>query len=207
MALAPFPSRGLYLITPDDGTPDALIARIRAVLPHAACLQYRRKHAEARQRRHEAESLRALCGEMGVCFIVNDDPMLAREVDADGVHIGQHDGGIAGARALMGPARHVGVSCYGDAALARTAVEAGADYVAFGAMFPSMTKPDAPRATPALFAETRDLDVPRVAIGGITPDNAPTVVMAGADLLAVIGGVFDAPDPVAAARSITAAFN
>lgn len=207
MAPIPFPARGLYLITPDDGDGDALLARVWAVLPYAACLQYRRKRADAAERQQEANALRALCRDSGTCFIVNDDPLLAREVDADGVHLGEDDGGILNARALLGADRSIGVSCYDDAALARSAAASGADYVAFGAIFPSSTKPHARRATPALFAATRDLGVPRVAIGGITPDNAPIAVAAGADLLAVIGGVFDAPDPMAAARTIAAAFD
>ncbi len=207
MASTPFPARGLYLITPDDGDGETLIARVRAVLPHAACLQYRRKRTDAAQRRQEATSLRVLCREIGTCFIVNDDPSLAREVDADGVHLGEDDGGINAARALLGPDRCIGMSCYDDVVLARAAVEAGADYVAFGAIFASSTKPGARRATPALFAETSTLGVPRVAIGGITPDNALIAVAAGADLLAVIGGVFDAPEPIAAARSIAAVFD
>lgn len=205
MAPTPFPARGLYLITPDDGDGDALLARVRAVLPHAACLQYRRKRTDATQRRQEAIRLRAVCRETGTCFIVNDDPWLARDVDADGVHLGEDDGGIKEARILLGADRCIGMSCYDDAALARNAAAAGADYVAFGALFPSSTKPATRRAAPALFAETSGLGVPRVAIGGITPDNAPIAVAAGADLLAVIGGVFDAPEPAAAARSIAAA--
>ena len=207
MALIRFPARGLYLITPSDGEGDALIARVQPVLPFAACLQYRRKDADAAQREDEAQRLRALCHDQGVCFIVNDDPVLARAVNADGVHLGEHDGGIASARALLGPDHCIGVSCYDDAALARAAKTAGADYVAFGALLPSSTNPGARRATPALFAETRALGVPRVAIGGITPDNARIAVAAGADLVAVIGGVFDAPDPAAAARTIAAAFD
>jgi len=207
MASIRFPRRGLYLITPGDGGQDALVARTQAVLPHAACLQYRRKDVDAAQRQQEAILLRQLCSDAGVCFIINDDPLLASAVDADGVHLGEDDGDIARARTLLGPGRSIGVSCYDDAMRARAAVADGADYVAFGALFPSSTKPQARRATPALFAETRALGVPRVAIGGITPDNASVAVAAGADLVAVIGGVFDAPDPAAAARRIAAAFD
>ena len=207
MAPIRFPRRGLYLITPGDGGQDALVARTQAVLPHAACLQYRRKGVGAAQRQQEAMLLRRLCSDADVCFIINDDPVLASAVNADGVHLGEDDGDIARARTLLGPGRSIGVSCYDDAMRARAAVAGGADYVAFGALFPSSTKPQARRATPALFAETRALGVPRVAIGGITPDNAPVAVAAGADIVAVIGGVFDAPDPVAAARAIASAFD
>lgn len=199
-----FPDRGLYLITPDDGDSDALIEHVRAVLPHAVCLQYRRKQSNAAQRSSEAMALRALCREMGVCFIVNDDAVLARDVDADGVHLGDDDGGIDAARVRLGPHRHIGISCYDDTARAHAAVARGANYIAFGAMFTSSTKPHARRATPALFSQTRGIGVPRVAIGGITPDNAGIAVAAGADLLAVIGGVFNAPDPAAAAQAIAA---
>ncbi len=207
MASIRLPRRGLYLITPGNGDQDMLVARTQAVLPHAACLQYRRKNVDAAQRQQEAMLLRRLCSDAGVCFIINDDPLLANAVDADGVHLGEDDGDIARARTLLGPGRSIGVSCYDDAMRARAAVADGADYVAFGALFPSSTKPQARRATPALFAETRALGVPRVAIGGITPDNASVAVAAGADLVAVIGGVFDAPDPAAAARRIAAAFD
>ena len=202
-----FPRRGLYLITPDTPEGGVLPARVTPLLPWASCLQYRNKSAPNKQRRDEALALRDACQGAGVCFIVNDDPHLALEVDADGVHIGETDDGIENARALLGPTRIIGVSCYDDAQRARDAVAAGADYIAFGALFPSGTKPNARRATPALFAETAALGVPRVAIGGITPDNACSAVAAGADLLAVIGGVFDAPDPAAAARTIAAAFD
>lgn len=207
MASIRFPKRGLYLITPDDGDSAALLARTRVVLPHAVCLQYRRKRTDAAQQRIEAASLRALCKVRGICFIVNDDASLAHEVDADGVHLGEDDGGIAHARTLLGSERIIGMSCYDDALRARLATAASADYVAFGAMFPSSTKPLARRATPALFDETRELGVPRVAIGGITADNARVAITAGADLLAVIGGVYEAPDPYAAARAIAAAFD
>lgn len=202
-----FPARGLYLITPDHGDSASLLERTRAVLPYASCLQYRRKRTDAALRRVEALALRSLCSEFSTCFIVNDDAELARIAGADGVHLGEDDGGVQAARELLGANGAIGKSCYDDVALAEAAVAAGANYVAFGAMFPSMTKPHARRATCELFAATKHLNVPRVAIGGITPDNAPIAVAAGADLLAVIGGVFDAPDPVAAARMIAAAFD
>ncbi len=201
-----FPRRGLYLITPDGGDSEALLARVEPLLPWAACLQYRNKRASPGQARIEAMRLGDACRRAGVCFIVNDAPQLAFDVEADGVHIGEDDGGIAAARALLGPSRAIGVSCYDDAGRARDAVAAGADYIAFGALFPSATKPHARRATPALFAAAASLGVPKVAIGGITPDNARGAIEAGADLIAVIGGVFDAPDPVAAARACAAAF-
>ena len=202
-----FPRRGLYLITPDSDDSNTLIARVEAVLPFATCLQYRNKRATGERRETEATRVRAICGAAGAFFIINDDVELASRVGADGVHLGKDDGDIAAARALLGADVAIGASCYDDASFARTAVAAGADYVAFGAVFPSSTKPAARRASPALFAETATLGVPRVAIGGITPDNARQAVAAGADLLAVIGGVFDAPDPADAARRIASAFD
>ena len=202
-----FPRRGLYLITPDSDDNDALIARVEGVLPFAACLQYRNKRAHGERRESEAGRLRALCDAAGVFFIINDDVALAVRVGADGVHLGEDDGDIAATRAVLGPNVAIGASCYDDASLARTAVAAGADYVAFGARRAWWKKETARRASPALFAEAASLGVPRVAIGGITPDNAPQAVAAGADLLAAIGGVFDAPDPVDAARRIASAFD
>ena len=134
------------------------------------------------------------------------DPQLAAQVDADGVHLGEHDGGIAAARAMLGPGRLIGASCYDSLQRARSAAAAGADYVAFGAFHPSPSKPGARRASPDLLRDSAGIGLPRVAIGGITPDNARPLVAAGAELIAVISGVFDAPDPVAAARAYLTCF-
>lgn len=204
----PFPARGLYLLTPDADDSAELLAKVAPLLPWTAALQYRNKRAtDATVRLLEARALRQLCAEAGTCFIVNDDARLALAVQADGVHLGQGDGSVAAARALLGDARSIGVTCHDRFALARQAVADGADYIAFGTMFASATKPSLPRATPSLFARAAALGVPKVAIGGISPDNVAQVVAAGADLAAVIAGVFDAPDPVAAARSCAAAFD
>jgi thiamine-phosphate pyrophosphorylase len=205
--IAPSWGRGLYLITPDEADTPHLLARVAAVLPHAALLQYRNKTADNPLRRAQAELLAVLCGEHGVPLVINDDAALARAVGAAGVHLGEDDGEIAAARGLLGEHAIVGVSCYGDLSRARTAAAAGADYIAFGAFFPSTTKPNARHATPGLLRESAGLGLPRVAIGGITPDNADGLVEAGADLLAVIGGVFDAPDPAAAARAFQSLFD
>ena len=156
---------------------------------------------------HDAGTrLREACFTPGVPFLVNDDARLAHALDADGVHLGEHDGSIAEARALLGDTAIIGASCYDDLQRARDAAAAGADYIAFGAFFPSSTKPNARRAAPALLRASAALGLPRVAIGGITPDNARTLVDAGADLIAVISGVFDARDPVAAARACLSLF-
>ena len=199
-----WPRRGLYLVTPEPlPAPEVL----QQVLPHAACLQLRSKQSDARTREREARSLQVLCAQAGVAFIVNDDTALARAIGADGVHLGEHDGDIACARALLGPGAIVGSSCYDDLARAEAAVRAGASYVAFGAFFPSPTKPHARRATTRLLRDAAHLGVPRVAIGGITPDNAAPLVAAGADLIALISGVFATPDPPAAARACAALFD
>lgn len=199
-----WPRRGLYLVTPESVPDMALIARL---LPHAACLQYRSKQADADTRRHQALALRAACTEAGVAFIVNDDIALAEAVRADGVHLGEHDDAVAAARIRLGDAAIIGASCYDDLARAEAAALAGASYLAFGAFFPSPTKPNARRAMPQLLCDAARFGLPRVAIGGITPDNAAPLVAAGADLIAVISGVFDASDPVAAARACAALFD
>ncbi|MBB6600119.1 thiamine phosphate synthase [Luteimonas sp. MC1825] len=198
--------RGLYLITPDDIDTPRLVARVAAVLPGAALLQYRNKAADAPLRREQAMALLQLCRQLGVPLLVNDDWRLAAEIGADGAHLGGGDGAIGEARAALGAGAILGASCYGELTRAGAAATAGASYVAFGAFFPSTTKPGAPRADPALLAQAAALGLPRAAIGGITPDNARQLVDAGADLLAVIGAVFDAADPVCAAQRLRACF-
>ncbi|MFL6591973.1 MAG: thiamine phosphate synthase [Luteimonas sp.] len=198
---------GLYLVTPDDADDARLLARVEPLLGHAACVQYRNKRASAVQRARQAGSLREACARLGVPFIVNDDARLAAAVGADGVHLGEHDGAIAAARALLGNDAIIGVSCYDDIALAGIAAVQGADYLAFGAFFPSPTKPQARRASLELVHAARPFGLPLVAIGGITPDNAPPLVAAGIDLIAVISGVFETPDPVASARAYSACFS
>jgi thiamine-phosphate pyrophosphorylase len=199
--------RGLYLITPDDDDTARLTARVAPLLCEGVVwLQYRNKTAAAALRHRQASALQALCAAAGVPLIVNDDLRLAKAVAAAGVHLGEDDGDIAAARALLGDGAIIGASCYDDLARAERAVAAGADYVAFGAFFPTRSKTGTRRASPGLLAAAAALDVPRVAIGGITPDNAVPLIAAGADLLAVIGGVFDAPDPVAAVRAYRACF-
>lgn len=186
--------RGLYAITPGS------LARVEEALASGAlcALQYRAKQAGPAQRLEEAEALARLCGAYGVALIVNDDLELALAVDAAGVHLGRDDGDLAEARAKL-PGRLLGVSCYDRPELAERAVAAGADYIAFGSVFPSPTKPEAVRAPLALFG--RALGVPKVAIGGITLENAPQVLAAGADCLAVITDLFDAPDVAARAQA------
>jgi thiamine-phosphate pyrophosphorylase len=182
--------RGLYAVTPESV--DAVDKVRRALEGGIALLQYRRKRRDL----HEAREIAALARRHRVPLIVNDDVELALELDAQGAHLGRDDGELNAARRRLGD-RILGASCYDDAELARRAVAAGADYVAFGSVFPSPTKPSAVRAPLALFA-TR-LEVPLCAIGGITLENASQVIAAGADLLAVVSDLFDAPDVAARA--------
>ncbi|KAF1687297.1 thiamine phosphate synthase [Pseudoxanthomonas broegbernensis] len=199
--------RGLYLITPDEADTARLLARVAPLLGEGvAWLQYRNKTAAAALRREQATALQALCARAGVPLLVNDDAALAEAVGAAGAHLGEDDGDIAAARARLGPGAILGASCHDSLELARRAVAAGAGYVAFGAFFPTATKLTPRRATASLLGEAAALGVPRVAIGGITPGNAAPLVAAGADLIAVIGGVFDAPDPVAAVRAYNRCF-
>ncbi|GAB3102998.1 thiamine phosphate synthase [Lysobacter terrae] len=202
-----WPRRGLYAITPDEPDTDRLLARVRPVLQAGASwLQYRNKPASEDLRAEQAMALLPLCRNAGVPLIINDDWALAAAIGAAGAHLGEDDGEIALARHELGPDCILGASCYDDARLARQAIFAGASYIAFGAFFPSPTKPNARRAMPELLTETAVLGVPRVAIGGITPDNARPLIVAGADLVAVISGVFDAPDPAAATRAYLSCF-
>ena len=176
--------RGLYAITPEGVDPD----KVRLALEGGmALLQYRNK---ARDRSH-AKAVVALAKRYNVPVIINDDLDLALELGAEGAHLGRDDGNLNAARKKL-KGRLLGASCYNDARLARAAVAEGADYVAFGSVFDSPTKPDAVRAALSLFAES--LGVPLCAIGGITLQNAPEVIAAGADLVAVISDVFEAPD-------------
>ena len=198
--------RGLYLITPDDPDPSQLFARTRPLLAFASCLQLRNKAMDADALRVAGSALRSACKDAGVPLLINDDAALAAELGADGVHLGEHDGDIASARRLLGDDAIIGASCYDDIERARRLAAEGASYLAFGAFFPSPTKPNARRASLQLLRDSAHLGLPRVAIGGITPDNAPSLVDAGADLVAVISGVFDAPDPVAAARAYLSLF-
>ncbi len=198
--------RGLYLITPDDADTARLMRRVEAVIGNATLLQYRNKAVDLALKREQLAALRPLCAAHGVPLIVNDDVTLAAEFDADGVHLGEHDGDPREARERLGAGAIVGVSCYDDLDRARAAAQAGASYVAFGAFFPSATKPNARRAHANLLRDSAGFGLPRVAIGGITPDNAPALIDAGADLIAVVGGVFDAPDPVAASAAYRRCF-
>ena len=197
--------RGLYAITPDGLAPDDLIARCDAALGAGArVLQLRAKNESPAARRALAQALVRMCRAHHAVFIVNDDIELARVVDADGVHLGRDDGALASARAAL-PGRLIGASCYADAQRARRAIAQGADYIAFGSVFDSPIKPDAPRAPLMLFDQAADLGVPRVAIGGISRANAAQVRAAGADACAVITDLFGSPDTTPAEVAARAA--
>jgi thiamine-phosphate pyrophosphorylase len=191
--------RGLYAITPDNPDTAALARKVETALKAGvALLQYRSKVLSKDRRRLQAKELAPLARGYGVPFIVNDDVDIALAVGANGAHVGREDGDLAAARAKL-PGRILGASCYDDLERARAAVRAGADYVAFGSVFPSPTKPGAIRAPLSLLGH--ELGVPVCAIGGITLENAPQLIAAGASLLAVISDLFDAPDIAARAAA------
>jgi thiamine-phosphate pyrophosphorylase len=202
--------RGLYAIADTTYLDDTrlLDAVTHAVNGGAQLIQYRDKSADAERRYRQAHALASLCRERDIVFIVNDDVNLAKAVQADGVHVGRDDAGLAAARAALGDRAIVGVSCYNERERAERAVAGGASYVALGSFFPSTTKPTAVRADLQLLRAIRArVSVPIVAIGGITPENGGALIDAGADALAVISGVFDQPDITAAARRYTDLFD
>ena len=201
------PLRGLYAVTPEALSGAALYRAAEAACGNGAVvLQYRNKSTDAARRRADADALRAITTVCGALFIINDDIELAKACGADGVHVGRDDGGPALARKALGRDALIGVSCYDDPALARAAARDGADYVAFGSMYASSTKPAAPPASIGRFAEVANLGLPRCAIGGITLARAPELIAAGADLLAVVSDLFDAPDIAARARAYAKLF-
>ncbi len=193
---------GLYAITPDIADTDTLLLRTRAALSGGArVLQYRNKSASPALRSNQAQALQQLCAEFSVPLIINDHLELALAVDAAGLHLGGDDGDIAAARAQLGPHKLLGASCYDRIELAQMAIAAGADHIAFGSFFASSVKPDAVRPPLDLITRAKkQFRLPVVAIGGITPHNAPQLIAAGVDAVAVISAVFTAPDVAAAAR-------
>ena len=187
--------RGLYAITPEYADGSAMLADIEAALAGGCrIVQFRDKLSDAPERVLRARALRDLTRRFGARLLINDDLALARLIDADGVHLGKDDGNLVVTRAILGPDKILGASCYANFAAAQHAVAAGADYVAFGAVYPSLTKPGAAVATVDLFfqAKTRLTAAATCAIGGITVANAPPLIAAGADLLAVITDLFSA---------------
>lgn len=197
----------LYLVTPPAFEPETFARQLEAALGggDVACLQLRLKDTSDDAIRRAARRLMPICHSHDVAFIVNDRPDLAAELGADGVHVGRDDADYATARAAMGSAAIVGVTCHDSKHLAYEAAEQGADYVAFGAFFPTATKPSPYRPELDLIRDwSLSMTVPCVAIGGITVENCAPLVAAGADFLAVVTGVWNLPAGPAAA---VAAFN
>lgn len=199
----------LYLISPPiigDDFPAQLEAALGAA--PVAAFQFRVKHVNQHEAARLAEPLQAICAAHGTAFIVNDDMALAKRLGADGVHLGQGDGDPVEARRLLGPQAQIGVTCHNSRHLAMEAGEAGADYVAFGAFFPTETKDVEHHADPEILTWWQGLfELPCVAIGGVTADNAVQLVEAGADFLAVSGGVWNHPEgPAAAVRAFADIF-
>jgi len=201
--------RGLYAVTPDIIDTAELKAKVEAALAGgASVVQYRNKAAGADLRAAQARALQALCRAKGVPLLINDHLQLAAEIDAPGLHLGNDDASLAEARALLGPEKLLGASCYNRIDSAIAAIQAGADYVAFGSFFPSTVKPGAVHAPASLLREAKHrLEVPVVAIGGITLDNAAQLINAGADAVAVISALFSAPDIRVAAERFTRLFS
>lgn len=199
--------KGIYAITQDELNSTQLVRDVEEALRGGvSCMQYRNKKADVSLQLEQAGLLRALCAMYDVPLIINDNVQLALAVDADGVHLGADDGSIAHARELLGAEKIIGASCYADLSLAERAVHEGANYIAFGAVFASPTKPNAPSVSLDVFGQAAQFGVPVVAIGGITADNGRQVVAAGADLLAVISGIFGASDITQAVREYQECF-
>ncbi|MCW8827713.1 MAG: thiamine phosphate synthase [Gammaproteobacteria bacterium] len=200
---------GLYAITDSKLlSPEQMVEAVAlAIQGGAVMIQYRDKGDDVMRRQWEASDLNNMCRPLGVPLIINDDVELAVQVMAKGVHLGKDDHDIAAARARLGDNAIIGVSCYNDLQRAIEAEQAGADYVAFGSFHPSPTKPDALKAEVELLRQAKQqLAIPVVAIGGITADNGAPLVEAGADLLAVINGIFGQADIRGAAESISKLF-
>lgn len=201
--------RGVYAIADPSVIPErgftATVAS--AIAGGVRVVQYRGKRADRDLQRRQAAELAGLCRRTKTLFIVNDDVELAVAVGAHGVHLGRRDTPVLHARAALGDDRLIGVSCYDELSRATEASASGANYVAFGSFYASRIKPDAVRATPALLRRARRcVDLPIVAIGGITPENGAALIQAGADALAVISALFATPDPRAAAARLSALF-
>ena len=196
----------LYLISPQEvggPFPDRLRAALEPGI--AAAFQLRVKDVDDHQLARLAEPLQRICADADVAFIVNDSVNLAKRLGADGVHLGQSDGDVREARELLGPSAQIGRTCHDSRHLAMDAGEAGADYVAFGAFFATATKPSDYRPDPSILTWWSTIfEIPCVAIGGITPDNAKPLVDAGADFLAVCQSVWGKGDPAAAVKAFAA---
>lgn len=200
--------RGLYIVTPDwDDTEQLLAVTEQALLGGAAIVQYRHKTAGAELRHQQASALLALCRRFGKPFIVNDHLDLCMEIDADGLHVGGTDISVAEARAQIGAYKILGASCYGDMQLARSAVESGASYIAFGGFYPSRIKKYAVTTSADIVTIAgKEFDLPRVVIGGMTLQNCQPLIANGAEMVAVISSVYMAENPQQAAADFSRLF-
>ncbi|MFB9243352.1 thiamine phosphate synthase [Massilia antarctica] len=200
--------RGLYLVTPNWDDTERLLDCTRAALDGGVALvQYRHKDARADLRRRQGAALLALCRRYGRPLVINDHLDLCLTLGADGVHVGGTDISVAQVRAALGPGKIVGASCYGDLELARAAERDGATYAAFGGFYPSPVKRYSFVTAPDLLLEARrQIALPLVVIGGMTPDNAVPLVERGADMVAAITSVYASADPTCAARRFDALF-
>ena len=200
--------KGLYAVTPDIQDTQLLRVMVTAALQGgASVVQYRNKQADAKLQHEQASALLPICRQYKVPFIVNDDVALCQLLDTDGVHLGGTDGDIAAARKLLGANKIIGASCYNRFDLAEQAKAQGASYVAFGACFGSSTKPNAPVASLDLFTQAKQLNLPTVAIGGITLANVHLAKQADADAIAVINALFGSKDIEKTATEFTQLFN
>lgn len=198
---------GLYAITPDIADTDLLLAKVEAALRGGVnMLQYRNKTANHKLQTQQAQAILPLCRQYNVPLIINDSVKLCLTLDADGVHLGADDGNLAEVRARLGSSKILGASCYNRFDLALQAQKAGASYVAFGACFSSSTKPNATKASLDLFEQAKKLQIPSVAIGGITLENAAKLKESGADAIAVIGALFNAADIAKTSQQFTQLF-
>jgi thiamine-phosphate pyrophosphorylase len=200
--------QGLYGITPDIADTDLLLAKVEAALQGGInMLQYRNKGANHKLQTQQARAILPLCRQYNVPLIINDSVKLCLTLDADGVHLGADDGNLAEVRARVGKDKILGASCYNRFDLALSAEKQGASYVAFGACFASQTKPNAPVAGLDLFTRSKtELTIPTVAIGGITLQNAPLAIDAGASAIAVINAIFSLNDVKSASEQFSQLF-
>ena len=208
--MTPAKLRGLYAITDENLIPETTFAATieQALSGGTAIIQYRDKSGSETKRLQQASALRSLCNEYRASLIINDDIALAKAVAADGVHLGEDDISIEQARLILGKNAIIGISCYNQLQLGARAQAAGADYVAFGAVFTSPTKPHARSASCELISEAKSqLDIPVCAIGGIDKSNVESVIEAGADMTALISGLFTEPDIRLTAEHISRLFN
>ena len=201
--------KGLYAITPDLADTVELLEKVEAALQGGiSMLQYRNKAANHKQQTQQARALLLLCRQYKVPLIINDSVKICLLLDADGVHIGADDGNLADVRAKLGKDKILGASCYNRLDLAQSAQQIGANYVAFGACFASLTKPNAPVAALSLLTRAKtELNIPVVAIGGITLKNAGQVITAGTSAIAVINAIFDTNDVKLASQQFSKLFS